>query len=507
MIVTHRSKGPVPIRQGQPEGQGAHALLLLFVSLLCAVPAAFDLSREQAAIGLGALTVLPAVIISMRTGRLLIADPIIVVGAMWFMAVTLPVLVQLVDTNTYRGIAWYKTSAWALDTAALWMYRGWAACCVGYWTVRAFVHRDVATAPNREQLHIEDRVRVLAGIVGLVGSSAFIGMTGGQSYTHLEGYAVTSSFGMIIGELRVFAIIYIFLHSWARGRGRLLVGETPLLLAILGVQALIFVASSSKGVALQLGAAWVIGRASGAVRGNLMREFVIGVAALGFIYCTFYVVTVYREELRWTVAADGSIGEVVGQQLAALGTAFEGLIAGQPIGYGDERYDSGNMLDRLALVVPFGMAIDYTNGYAPYENAWASLATPILAFIPRDLVGEKVQFMDSGKFAELHGWEFGGLSLTLTGSIFWAWGFEGIIWGMLSIGAILAVLTGWGDHGGVIAKVLMVRMVIMMLDVGAELQPLMIGLTRTLAFVVVMLFLVQHFWGGRQNRHSSNVIN
>ena len=279
-----------------------------------------------------------------------------------------------------------------------------------------------------------------------------------------------------------------------------------MLLAILGVQALIFLASSSKGVALQLGAAWLIGRASGAVRGNLMREFVIGVAALGFVYCTFYVVTVYREELRWTVAPNAPIAENVGQQLAALGTAFEGLVEGRPIDYHDERYDSGNMLERLALVTAFGTVIDYTSGYAPYENAWASLATPILAFIPRDLVGEKVKFMDSGKFAELQGWEFGGLSLTLTGSIFWAWGFEGIIWGMLSIGAILAVLTGSGDHGGVIAKALMVRMVIMMLDVGAELQPLMIGLTRTLAFVVVMLFLAHHF-GARQNRHSPNVIN
>ena len=228
MIVTRHSNRPVPIRQGQPDDQGARAPLLLFVSLLCAVPAVFDLSREQAAIGLGALTVLPAMIISMRTGRLMIAEPIIVLGAMWFMAVTLPVLVQLVDTSTYRDMAWYKTSPWALDTAALWMYRGWAACCVGYWTVRAFMHRAVGNAPNRGQLHIEDRVRVLTGIVGLIGSSAFIGMTGGQSYTHLEGYAVTSSFGIIIGELGVFAIIYIFLHSWARGRGRLLVGETSL---------------------------------------------------------------------------------------------------------------------------------------------------------------------------------------------------------------------------------------------------------------------------------------
>jgi hypothetical protein len=339
-------------------------------------------------------------------------------------------------------------------------------------------------------------MRVLAGIVGLIGSSLFIVMTGGQSYTHLEGFATASSLAMVVGELKIFALIYIFLHFHARGRGRLLTGESHLLLAILGVQILIFGASSSKTGALEIGAAWALGNASGAAR-NLLRELAIGAAALGFVYCTFYVVTVYREEIRMRAIAPGApIGEVVSQQLDAVSVAIEGLIQGRPIGYGDDRYDSGNMLDRLAHVGAFGMVLDHTAGYPPYENAWTSLAAPILAFIPRDLVGEKTAFMNSGAFAaQFLGWEFGGLAISLPGSFFWAWGYEGIVFGMMGIGVLLAALyRGLANDGptGLIAKASMLRLVVAMLDVGGEFQPLMIGLTRTLAFLMVIWIIARH---------------
>jgi hypothetical protein len=499
MTMSRVYSHPSASRRSSGEGtEFEQAKLMFFATLLCAMPAAFDLSREAAALGLGALTLLPVIIISLRTGRLLIADPLVVVGIMWFLAVTLPVLVQLVDASIYRDPVWYKTTPWALDTATLWMYRGWAACCGVYWAARVLLRPTAARhRMGPRDRDYESRMRLMIGGLGLLGSIAFMFMTGGQSYSHIEGFATTSSLGMVVEEMRVFAVLYVFLYFRAKNLGRLANGEGYMLLAILSGLALIFAASSSKGLMLQVAAASVLGNGSGAQHSRLLKELAIGGAALLVVYSTFYVVTVYRLELRTRpLPPDAPFSEVIGLQLDAITVAVSALIEGRSIEDNSESYDSGNMLDRLALMSAFGMVLDYTGGYSPNENAWESLAAPILAFIPRDLVGEKVQFMNSGKFAQLQGWEFGGLSLTTAGSLFWAWDFEGIIFGMMVLGIIMAALVSWSALDGLVGSTcsaLMVRLVVMMLDVGADFQPLLTGLMRSAMFVVLIHFVARAF--------------
>ena len=54
--------------------------------------AVFDLPREYSAVGVAALILLPAATILFSTGRLIAADPIVIIGTVWILAVTAPIL-------------------------------------------------------------------------------------------------------------------------------------------------------------------------------------------------------------------------------------------------------------------------------------------------------------------------------------------------------------------------------------------------------------------------------
>ena len=99
---------------------------------IAALSAGFELSREASAIGLASLTLVPLVLVWLTRRHLLVADPIIVLGAVWMLATTLSVLAP----SLYKDRMWYTLSPWSLDHSALWMYRSWAACSVGYWGLK-----------------------------------------------------------------------------------------------------------------------------------------------------------------------------------------------------------------------------------------------------------------------------------------------------------------------------------------------------------------------------------
>jgi hypothetical protein len=117
--------------------------------------------------------------------------------------------------------------------------------------------------------------------------------------------------------------------------------------------------------------------------------------------------------------------------------------------------------------------------------------------LPRDFIGDKVVFMNSGAFAQLQGWSFGGLSLTTVGSIFWSWGFQGIVFGMMFLGALLSRLHAVGMKDGplgLIGRCLMMRMVLSMMDVGSDFQPIVVGVER-MFFILLALLLITNFFG------------
>ncbi len=474
------------------------AELALAATLVAASPAFFDLGREAAALGLCALVLLPLLIVWLGTRRLLISNPIAVVGLMWIFSAALPPLLP----EVYQDPVWYTLSPTSYDSAVLWMYRGWAACVVAYWVIWLLGPDLRTNARNISGSGNENRLRWLVGVAGLTGSVGTTILSRGQGYTFIDTENSASSFDMVFHELKQFAVIYIFLHFHARGYGRLPSSERLLLMSVLAAQALIIISAGSKGAIFEMMAAWLIGSAASAVRDGLAKTFAIGVATLTAVMFTFNVVAQFRMEMHYRGASAGkTYSAALLDQIDAMGEAVGSTVTGKSdTGIGDA-------LDRFGYVSALATLFERSGGESPYENSAASLAAPILAFIPRDLVGEKVQFFNSGEFARMLGWEFGGFSVTLPGSLFWAWGYEGIIVGMLMLGVLLAGLARGSDLGGVVGLVyraILFRQVMMMLDVGLEFQAILISMTRTLMFLVIFALAGRYVLGLWRNAWPPN---
>ena len=483
-------RAPIRARSAvQPRADDANRLIFAWTALT-AMPGILDLSREAAGAWLIALVTMPVLAIWLSRRTLIIADPIIVVGMMWMLAAGLPA----VAPELYKDPIWVRISQHSLETATLWMYRAWSVCSLSYWLVKSLPARLLRPKPASAYAHV-DRLRVGIGVLGLGASATYLMMTGGQAYSNIEGFASVSTLDQIVHELRQLSKIYIFLYFYARGQGRLLVREHWLLYGILAIYGLILTASASKGIAIELIAMWVLGNGARGQRGNVARELTLSIVALTLTYWIFLFVTAYRVELQALVSQPAaSFSEAFNRQLTAAELAFNKVATGQPIGSIDDPYNVNSMFDRLGYVSAFATLLDITHGISPYENAFESFLTPVYALLPRDIFDEKAQFFGSGEFAQLLGWKFGGFSVTLPASFFWAWGFEGMLPAMAVLGMCLATLGRRGefdDLPGLFAKVLLVSVVLSLLNVGMTFQPIIISLVRVAVFLVALNLIVR----------------
>jgi hypothetical protein len=495
------------IRFAAPAASGSGSIdkLALSMTVLAALPAILPLDRFGASVGIVALVVPVLLAAWIKARRLLIADPIIVLGFMWILAVSLPMLVPLVRPGVYTDPIWFQLTPWSLDIASLWMYRGWAACCVAYWLTCLMLRPP----PEMRQdapgvLAAEGVPRRLIGWLGLAASLAFIITTRGQAYSHLDAsqYASTSTIDQIIHEVRQLSKLYLFLYFFARARGQDTSGDRYLVIGTFAIFVVIFSASSAKIVALELLVMWLLGNAAGAKRGQIVRELALGSVAFVIVYWIFLVVTAYRVELLLLASnPNASFTQAIAIQVEAFGNAVAHVWNGRELGSFEQSYGIGSIFDRLAYVSAFATVIEFSFGESPFQHAFESFLTPLLAVVPRDLVGTKVQFLGSGTFAGMIGWEAGGFSVTLPGSLYWAWGYQGMVVAMavagiwLGVGAILGNRTGFG---GIIWRTLLVRLVLALVDVGLEFQATAVTMTRTAIFLLVLLAIARHMSAGER---------
>lgn len=473
-------------RQG---GDGGSRHVFAWTALIGA-PGVLDLSREVAGVGLIALVTVPVLVIWIAQRKLILADPIIVIGMMYILAAGLPAVAPELYTDTI----WSRLSAQSWDTATLWTYRAWAVCSLVYWFVKSLPQRRPPPRSAGVYVHT-DRLRVGVGILGLCASVAYIVMTGGQAYSHIEGYASTSTIDQIVHEMRQFAKIYIFLYFFARGRRRLFAHERWLFYGILCAYVVIFAGSASKGVALELFAMGALGYGAGGLRGNMPKKLLLSAVAVAAAYFIFLGVTAYRAEIQLSASQPAaSFSEALNKQLNAAEVAFHKVATGQPIGPSDSPYDINSIFERLGLVASFAKMLDVTGGVSRYENAYETFLAPLYAILPRNMFEEKAKFFDSGEFAQMAlGWTFGGFSVTLLGSLFWAWGFEGMLPAMAVLGLLLAALARraeFDDPAGLFAKVLLAGMVLLLLNVGTTIQPIIISLVRATVFFLALNVIV-----------------
>lgn len=470
------------------------AKLGLVTTLLAAAPAVLDVSREASAIGIGALVILPALLHLLVKRRLLVADPIIVLGGVWMLAVTLPVLAP----EFYKDRAWNSLSPYSLDIAALWMYRSWAAFCLAYWCAKILIRNKRKPAVGSYDQRVQLVMRRCIGCFGCVGTLIYIIFMGGHTYQILEEAAVADSTPkQIILVFSNLSYAYVFLYFKSRDDSPFEKFDRNLLIAILSVQSIVFIGSGSKYSMMALGAAWLLGNANSIKRPGILKELIISIGGIVCIFAISYLVAAYRGELvsRNLPPTNASVTEVIAFQIDVMTTAVTNTLNGEEIGKGYyTEYDSSFIFDRFAHVLTFARFMEIIRFQSPYENAYASIIAPVFAVLPRAVLPEKVHFFDSGDFAHMAGWEYGGLSISIPGSLFWAWGYLGILAGMAALGLGLSWL--WSRSSGsnsidFILRTVMFGLMITLLDVGETFQTVTVAATRLFILLIVLRWAVR----------------
>ncbi|MBL9171613.1 MAG: hypothetical protein JNN07_28035 [Verrucomicrobiales bacterium] len=467
-------------------------VIALFWTFLAALPAGFELSREVSAVCLAILVLLPLLSIWLTTSRLVADDPIVLIGIVWILGVSLPVLVP----TLYKDPRWYTLSDSSLDLAALWMYRGWVICSLVYWALRSYLKDSPGVQSPISDLLTQQRMRRCMGLTALVGGVMKVIYGRGNLYTFIETSAShdRSSLGQVAHFLDSFSVIYVFIYFSSGGRSRLARLDHWLLVLVISLQSIIFIGAGSKAVALALGSAWVMGRAAAGLRLGFLRELRVVLIGLATVYIVSYIVTAYREEVRaHPPLSHTSVTEALSFQVQTMWSAINTLLDGKRLGTDENQYGTSDMLDRFAHVASFAHVLDTLGNTSPRENAFSSLMVPLLAVLPRDMIPNKVHFADSADFARLCGWSYGGLSITLPGSFFWAWDFGGIIIGMGFIGAMMALgslSVAGGDSRSLIIRAVVCSAVLGLLDLGETFQTIGTSATRVWIFLQMLRFLV-----------------
>jgi hypothetical protein len=484
-------------------GQASFAELTLVWTLFAAMPAAFDLSLEASAIGIALIVLGPIAFFWVRARRALVAEPTMVLGLVWLLAVTVPLLLP----DLYKDRIWYTLSPSSLELAAVWMYRAWASCCVAYWGTLVLVGRHKGRATTLFDWTLQVTMRRWIGGLGIVGTVSYIVLMAGHTYQILETAAVEdSTVKQIVVLLAELSYAYVYLYFDARNRSEIGRLDTWFLYGVLAVQGVVFIGSGSKYSMLAIAAAWMLAHATAPRRPRLLREFQIAAIGVGLVLAISYVVAAYRGELvsRTLPSAQAPVVEVIGFQLDVMGSAIKKAIQGDEIGEGYYvDYGSAHILDRVAHVSSLALVFETTDRTAPYENALESVFAPLYAVVPRDIIPEKVKFADSGDFAKLYGWTYGGISITTPGSFYWAWGYVGILAGMAALGLYLSFL--WSraqghDSTSLIVRTVLIMSVIALLDVGVTFQTVVIPATR----LFLLLLLLR--WGiSLWKRHRSQL--
>lgn len=474
----------------RPQGRnlGVNQLALIWTALIAA-PSILDLSRDDCAAGIAALTMVPLLLIWLRQRRLLIGDPIVVLGFVWMLAVTFPTFLP----DLYKDRMWHELSPWSFDEAARWMYRSWGATTVAYWFGRNWFGMRQGRPPSAFDHKLQMELRRWIGIVGLLGTLLFLVVRGGQTSQLTEDLAVAdSTVQQILILLMQMSFAYIFLYFFEKDRSNVTRFETRLLYAVIAAQMVVAIGSASKYAMMVMGAAWILGQVTSQAHKGILKGVRLAVAAIAGVMLISYFVAAYRGELvsRPLTLDNTSVIDTVGLQLDAAGSALTTIVKGEEIkGYYAEGYDSFFILDRFAHLSAFAVFMDFIGFESAYENAWVSLVAPVFAVIPAAIVEGKIHFFDSGDFARMYGWTHGGLSITTPGSFFWAWGYPGMILGMAGLGLMIAWL--WSRSFGfnsdaLVARIVMVTVVLSLLDVGVTFQHVAIPATRVLLLVLLL---------------------
>jgi len=432
--------------------------------------------------------------------------PLALVAAAYLVGIPLQVLVDpeklpewpIAVANTYK------------DLALRWMLEGFLVFVFAYLIGRGRGVARLRVRSSRETIDASARATRLLTWCGTVGTAAMLVVGRGDAYTFGQDLEQkpASSFGMLLQLGLIAAPVAVFMWERAAGHG-ILTRKDPAYVALWLVVCVWMVGAGTKGVPMLLLLAVFLPRVL-TKRKSAVRFALLLLGAIASTLIIFSVFTNFREVAGEDLSPHAAglfenlrfQGDVMKE--AAKRTSEE-ISDGTVFGFGGGRRQTRveQAVSRLSgSSLGLATAIQLTQAASPLENLeWVPLL-PVVAFVPRDVWPEKPEFMNSGRFATMLGWNrplapVGGISIGLSGSLYWLGGHGAIGLGMGLFGwcvAVTAVRAQSRPAGGWFWQAMVFCLVCNLINVGLEATSLVVGTIRMSALLALLEFLAQRRW-------------
>ena len=470
-----------------------------------------DLNAVQAAM----LFFLVALILGLLTNRKgVMMSPMVFIIAAYVLGYPLVILFP----GLYGGL-WEGASPQALEYGMLWALRGFCAFGLGYVLVEQFGNRAGKNTARDEALY---RVRICYTVyvltcIGWLAMLAWVAyvMIFGISLTFIEGSTVSvdSAAGtlqqvltLLSGLRNPFFLGFLILHFWKKTDRHLVL----LCAALLVISMVEIVTIGSKASIISGLVVGLLALAFLPIRLNL-KQITIGLTILVCVYGSFAVITEYRAIMHDEETAGRDVFDFA-VQAESFGSAVMASLPFSESAVGRRtKVEKENVFRRFGDgIFSFSALMGHTRWQPPYEHAWESLMVPAYSIAPRALITDKPFFFDSDRNArEYYRWSYGGMSVTLLGSFYFAWGYAGIIFGMAFIGGILSYFVKKAGLLGIYSPdwlILLVALIVPLLDVGVTFQAITANVIRV-AIILWLLHLIYPLVRGAMRRRLSRILN
>jgi len=215
------------------------------------------------------------------------------------------------------------------------------------------------------------------------------------------------------------------------------------------------------------------------------------------LFYVFYVcVHTYRDiaaEQPGTAQAVNLVGTAGSTMSASAGRIQKAVTGNYEAG---DRDDNNEFVWRMTMsLYEFGSIIVMKYGSDTLQEPLATVLAPIYAFVPRDVFPDKPVYLGSGDHAREMGHAYGGASVTLVGSIYWAFGPVGVGLVMGFLGGLLGCLRVASSQGAVARYLWLgieVFAVLRLAYAGEDIQSVLTNVTRVATMLAALWFIEKH---------------
>lgn len=458
-----------------------------------AVVSILDLESHQSAI----LLVCIAGVLSIASQKKGVVVPLVAfIGVAYVIGYAVPALWPVIyaDNN-------YVPSDYAVTDGMQWAVRGFAAFSLGYIIgarsgSRKRVHFGGDALRARRHADYVTYMFLSIGWLALLGWITS-GLVFGVSLVFIEGAILGAGEGTFNMILNLFSMLR---YPFFLGMMLLYMSNRPLLtrtlrnlfIALLGISIIEIIIIGSKQPIILIPMLILIAFTI-AKRRFSWKQFVTGILALLLINGAFSVITEYRAIMQEHRDSVDVISFSV--QLESFTAA---LLRSFPLSGSYE--NRLTVVDQSELLSRFGSGLfSFANllastGEPPYQHAGESFLIPLYALVPRVFFPNKPVFFNSGSNAsEYYDWTYGGISVTLLGSLYYAWGYWGLVLGMAFVGILFGRIIEVVMKSGIDSPkhlIILVLLLIYVMDVGSTFHAISTNYIRLL----LLLWLLERFY-------------